>query len=96
MSDNFNDWASRLEDSGQGPFSKAALTLARFAWDAARKDLIESIRQALADYIASEGCSCCRYIEKHDEAAKRLASLLDVPPYDDGSGYQFHKFRSKE
>jgi len=50
------------------------------------------VRQALADYIRSEGCTCCQNIEEHKKAAKRLAELLDVPPYDDGSGYDFYKF----
>lgn len=53
------------------------------------------IRGALADYIASEGCSCCQSIPEHNKAAKELATLLDVPEYDDGSGYNFYKFRTK-
>lgn len=34
------------------------------------------IREALADYIASEGCSCCRNTEAHEDAARRLGKLL--------------------
>ena len=52
----------------------------------------EAIRDALADYIRSEGCSCCQDTEKHQEAAKRLAELLNVEPYKDGSGYNFYKY----
>ena len=52
------------------------------------------IRRALADYIASEGCSCCRNVERHDEAAQRLALLLDVPRYDDQCGFDFYRFKS--
>lgn len=52
------------------------------------------IRKAVADYMESEGCSCCRDIEGHAEHTKRLAELLDVPMYKDGSGYDFRQFRS--
>lgn len=53
---------------------------------------LDVIRQAVADYMRSEGCSCCRNIAKHEDAVRRLAGLLDVPMYDDGSGYDFNKF----
>lgn len=56
---------------------------------------LDEIRTALADYMWAEGCSCCRNTEKHDEAKKRLAELLDVPTYSDGSGYDFSGFRSQ-
>lgn len=56
------------------------------------KEKIAAIRNALADYIRSEGCSCCQNTPKHEDAARRLAGLLDVPMYDDGSGYDFYKF----
>jgi len=52
----------------------------------------DAVRQAFADYHASEGCTCCQDIEGHEKAAKRLAELLDVPMFDDGSGYDFWKF----
>lgn len=55
---------------------------------------IEKIREAVADYMESEGCSCCRG-SNHKENEKRLAELLDVPQYSDGSGYNFVKFRSE-
>lgn len=62
----------------------------------ARKTVkIEEIRTAIADYIRSEGCSCCCNNEKHDEDKKRIAKLLQVPPYDDNSGYDFGQFQSK-
>jgi hypothetical protein len=56
----------------------------------------EEVRQALADYMKSEGCGCCSNYEKHSIDADRLGRLLDVPLYDDGSGYDFSQFRSKE
>lgn len=56
----------------------------------------EAIRQAVANYMGSEGCSCCQDIDKHKEHKARLGELLNVPKYSDGSGYDFLKFRSKE
>lgn len=55
---------------------------------------LEKIRRAFADYVFSEGCSCCRNTEVHEEAATELAELLDVPRYDDGSGFDFTRFRT--
>ena len=55
---------------------------------------IKQIRTALADYMYSEGCGCCRDREDHTANEKRLGELLDVPMYDDGSGYDFSQFRS--
>jgi len=56
---------------------------------------MKEIRQALADYIQSEGCSCCRNINAHRDAAARLAKLLKIPKYKDGSGYNFNKFATE-
>lgn len=56
--------------------------------------LITAIRRALADYMSSEGCSCCASIDSHQEHKATLAKLLNVPKYSDGSGYNFSKFRS--
>ena len=56
----------------------------------------KELREAVADYMRSEGCSCCQDIDGHKEHAARLAKLLNVPMYDDKSGYDFGKFRSKE
>ena len=52
------------------------------------------IRQALADYMISEGCSCCQDCDAHDAAAEKLAKLLNVEPYEDGSGYNFYSYGS--
>ena len=51
------------------------------------------VREAFANYQRSEGCGCCGDDEAHKEAATRLAKLLDVPMYTDGSGYDFARFR---
>lgn len=56
---------------------------------------IRELRKALADYMNSEGCSCCRG-PAHEANAARLAKLLRVPKYADGSGYNFAKYRSKK
>jgi methionine aminopeptidase len=62
--------------------------------DNARK--LKEIRKAVADYMESEGCSCCRDLDKHNEAEERLGKLLRVKKYDDGSGYNFVPYRSSE
>lgn len=54
------------------------------------------IRQAVADYMWSEGCSCCRNVDAHEINTKRLGELLNVEPYDDNSGYNFPKYRSND
>ena len=53
----------------------------------------EKVRTAVANYMYSEGCTCCEDYEGHAEDKKVLAELLDVPMYDDGSGYDFSQFR---
>jgi len=52
------------------------------------------IRTAVANYISSEGCSCCEG-DNHEKHQKKLAKLLDVPKYEDGSGYNFSLFKDK-
>ncbi len=60
------------------------------------KELRKNLRQAIADYMWSEGCSCCRDNDAHEAHKMRLAELLNVPLYGDGSGYNFRKFRSRK
>jgi len=57
------------------------------------KDELQALRTAVANYMWSEGCSCCRNIDDHKEHAEVLAKLLKVPKYSDGSGYDFSRFR---
>lgn len=59
-------------------------------------ELLSQIRNAFADYTFSEGCSCCRDIEKHTLNSERLARLLNVPAYSDNSGYDFSQFRTEQ
>lgn len=54
----------------------------------------KEIREAVANYMFSEGCSCCEGSD-HDEHKTILGKLLRVPMYKDKSGYDFSKFRSK-
>lgn len=58
--------------------------------------LIGKLRRAVADYISSEGCGCCSNAEKHEKHKARLARILGVPQYQDGSGYDFGRFRTPE
>lgn len=53
---------------------------------------IKEIREAVAEYMFSEGCSCCRG-SNHGVNKRRLAKLLGVSKYSDGSGYDFSPFR---
>lgn len=56
----------------------------------------KEVREAVADYMRSEGCSCCQDKEAHEKHKERLAKLLNVKPYGDGSGYDFSEHRSKD
>lgn len=55
----------------------------------------KEIKRAIADYIASEGCSCCQDIEAHKEAEERLGKILKIPMYKDKSGYDFNRYKTK-
>lgn len=54
----------------------------------------DALRQAVADYMHSEGCGCCRDGEAHERHAARLGELLGVDAYADGSGHDFSKHRT--
>jgi hypothetical protein len=54
------------------------------------------IRKLVADYMRSEGCSCCRDTEAHEKHAEALAKVLKVRKYDDGSGYDFARYRTSQ
>lgn len=56
---------------------------------------INKIRQAVADYMGSEGCTCCQNIESHKLHRDVLGKLLHVAKYEDGSGYDFNRYRTK-
>jgi hypothetical protein len=65
--------------------SKKTPTLAEFR---------REVRSAVADYMRSEGCDCCRDRTMHELNAEHLAELLRVPKYADGSGFDFPRFRT--
>lgn len=56
----------------------------------------KELRRLIADYMQSEGCSCCRNDDKHREDKESLAKILNVPKYEDGSGYDFNKFATNQ
>lgn len=58
------------------------------------KVLLKAVRTAVADYMSSEGCTCCQNIEAHQEHRAALGKLLHVKKYSDGSGYDFSKYLS--
>ena len=53
-------------------------------------------RRAVADYMDSEGCSCCQDVQGHEAHKEALAKLLHVKKYPDGSSYDFARYRTKE
>ena len=53
------------------------------------------LRRLIADYMESEGCSCCQNVDMHNAAKKALAMVLTVPAYQDGSGYDFSPFKTR-
>jgi hypothetical protein len=57
---------------------------------------ISAVRKAVADYMRNIGCSCCENTKKKEAAEKRIARLLNVPMYDDKSGYDFNRFQTEE
>ena len=54
------------------------------------------MRRLFADYYNSEGCSCCRDTDAHDEAKVAIGKLLRVKKYSDNSGYDFRKYATKK
>ncbi len=54
----------------------------------------KQLREAVANYMYSEGCSCCRGND-HDTHGEALAKLLSVKKYSDGSGFDFYSYRTK-
>ncbi len=60
------------------------------------KEFKKKMRELVANYMQSEGCSCCQDVEQHKIDKEALAKLLNVPKYDDGSGYNFPKYQTKQ
>ncbi len=53
---------------------------------------LADLRRAVADYMWSEGCSCCRDTDAHERHREKLAKLLRVPKKDDY--YNFSPYRT--
>jgi len=56
---------------------------------------LRKVRVAVADYMRSEGCSCCGDYDQHAKDQIELGKLLRAKKYSDGSGYDFSRWRSK-
>ena len=52
------------------------------------------MEQDKLDQIRTAFGSCCRDTDAHEEAQKRLGELLQVEPYEDGSGHNFWKYKT--
>lgn len=57
--------------------------------------VLRAIREAVANYMGSEGCSCCQGSD-HVEHEATLAKILRVKPYDDKSGFDFARYATKK
>jgi len=75
----------------------------KYESDAESKDLIdpiksqmidvEKIRTAVADYMQTEGCSCCRGVD-HEKNQGVIGEMLGVERYDDDSGWNFSIYKT--
>lgn len=54
----------------------------------------EKLRTHFANYVYSEGCSCCRNDEPHNDAMAEICKILSIPQYDDESGYNTSLFKT--
>lgn len=57
-----------------------------------KRRFLRTFREALAEYMRSEGCNCCSDYLQHRKDKERLGKLLRVPKYKDGSGYDFSRY----
>ena len=55
----------------------------------------KKMREAIANYMRSEGCSCCQDYDAHIEHKSALGKLLNIKKYPDGSGYDFSQYQTK-
>jgi len=82
----FELWNRKLKEKRRPP--------AAFRGAQEQKAFRKELREAIADYMYSEGCSCCQDTESHDEHTARIARLLNVRMYPDKSGYDFSRYRT--
>jgi hypothetical protein len=52
----------------------------------------KAVRNAVANYMRSEGCGCCGNREDHDKHREILGRLLRAAKYKDGSGHDFRRY----
>ena len=55
----------------------------------------KEVRELIANYMRSEGCSCCQDWEGHAKNKKRLGELLDCGKYDGEDEYDFYQYQTK-
>ena len=59
------------------------------------KPTLAEIRRAVADYMSSEGCSCCQDLDAHEKHKAVLGKLLRMKRYSDDSGYDYSAHTTK-
>ena len=63
------------------------------------KEFKKKVLEAVANYMSSEGCSCCQDYDQHKVHKQVLGELLDVEPklyeFDDEPYYNFSQYKSK-
>ncbi len=52
----------------------------------------KEVRELIANYIQSEGCTCCQNIEEHTKAKWRLGELLECGKYNDEDVHNFYQY----
>ena len=55
----------------------------------------KEVRELIANYMRSEGCTCCQDFEEHAKNKKLLGELLDCGKYDGEDDYNFHQYATK-
>ena len=55
-----------------------------------RLQLTKQVREAFVMFWKAQGCSCCEDTDASDKYGSRLAELLNIPLYDDGSGVDYY------
>jgi hypothetical protein len=91
---------SHLEETGEGEASNVVcLARERIASMEAKigeqRTQLDNVRREVARLHYASGCSCCRDDDEWDAAGAALGELLDIPPYDDGSGFDFSAVRDE-
>lgn len=86
-----SDEAGELTWDEERPDSVAELWFALVA----EREHVEAIKEHAVGVWCSKGCTCCEDTERMEFHEAELAKLLDIPAYDDESGYQFYAIRDE-